>query len=156
MAATICRPNPKCLTQFLPQLLSGKLLLKEDPGPAPATLVPVPYRDPFAALLNIWLISILVWSLLHVILSRQWPWPALFPKQLYGSCGDSTSSLPTPLPGRPALTPSERLLTLLLCGSLENKDERRNCANVAQARPHTKKSDFFLLLFNQSQSYCRQ
>lgn len=61
-----------------------------------------------------------------------------------------------PSPGISALTPSERLLTLLLCRSLENKDQRRNCANMAQARPHTKKSDFFLLLFNQSGSHCRQ
>lgn len=61
-----------------------------------------------------------------------------------------------PSPGKSAPTPPERLLTLLQCGSLENKDQRRNCANVAQARPHTKKSDFFLLLFNQSRSYCEQ
>lgn len=77
----------------------------------------------------------LVQPLLHGILSQQQPWPAHFSRQIY-----------------PCQHPSlECQLLPRLKGCVEALKTKTREGTVP--RPHTKKSDFFLLHFNQRQSY---
>lgn len=78
----------------------------------------------------------LVQSLLHGILSQQQPWPVNFSRQIY-PCQH--------------LSLKYQLLPHLK-GCVEALKTKTREGTVP--RPPTKKSDFFLLHFNQSQSYC--
>lgn len=119
------------LQESPPVYVSAPIRQTPHEGPAPDTHMQVPCWDLFSAILTIWLVShtdpvTLSWHLI----------PAHFSRQIY-----------------PCQHPSlECQLLPLLKGCVEALKAKTRAGTVT--RPHTKKSDFFLLHFNQNQSYC--
>lgn len=96
-----CSNNPQTKSKCLHPVSAADLIRQIPPegrsqfSSPPATLMLVPYKDLFAAFLNIWLISYtdLVTPLCHLIPATVLASP--FPKAALWQLGDGTSSLPT-------------------------------------------------------------